>query len=276
MLEQYIAGLDGVYGIAARRLDGGEPVLINADRRYASASLYKLLVMYRVFQKMESGTLSPGDVLTIQPGDMQDAGSDEGLSVGDRVTVERALEAMITVSSNAASFALVRAVGGWSYTMGAAQELGMPNTYLDDYAWSSPSDMFKFLELLARRQLVSPSASDRMVELMKRQQIDNRIPALLPDGVEVAHKTGELENVRNDAGIVFARQRDLPGGLHERRDHPRPGGGGGGEDVPHDLRPLRGLLTRFSALPLRLLPPETPGGGFGPPRSLPRAFPLSP
>lgn len=203
-LEQYVAGLDGIYGVAARRLEGGEPVLINADRRYPSASLYKLLVMYRVFQRMEAGDLSPGETLTIQPRDMQDAGSDEGLSPGDSITVERALEAMITVSSNAASFALVRAVGGWDYTMGAAQELGMSSTYLDDYAWSSPADMLGFLELLARRQLVNPSASDRMVDLMKRQQIDNRIPALLPESVEVAHKTGELGDVRNDAGIVFA------------------------------------------------------------------------
>ena len=204
VLEQHIAGLDGIYGVAARKLDGGEVVLINANRRYPSASLYKLLVMYRVFQKMDAGSLAPGDTITIHPGDMQDAGTDEGLSPGDSITVERALEAMITVSSNAASFALVRAVGGWDYAMGAARELGMPDTYLDDYAWSSPADMLRFLDLLARRQLVSPGASDRMMELMKRQQIDNRIPALLPGSVEVAHKTGELENVRNDAGIVFA------------------------------------------------------------------------
>jgi beta-lactamase class A len=41
---------------------------------------------------------------------------------------------------------------------------------------------------------------------MKRQQLNQRIPAGLPEGTVVAHKTGSLRGVRNDAGIVYAAQ----------------------------------------------------------------------
>ncbi len=39
---------------------------------------------------------------------------------------------------------------------------------------------------------------------MKRQTLNSRIPAGVPDGVDIAHKTGSLRGVRNDAGIVYA------------------------------------------------------------------------
>jgi beta-lactamase class A len=41
---------------------------------------------------------------------------------------------------------------------------------------------------------------------MKRQTLNARIPAGVPEGVTIAHKTGSLRGVRNDAGIVYAER----------------------------------------------------------------------
>ena len=53
--------------------------------------------------------------------------------------------------------------------------------------------------------LASPTASAQMLNLSDNQNVNDRIPALLPDGVSVAHKTGELPGVRDDGGIVTYR-----------------------------------------------------------------------
>lgn len=201
-LEGYVADLGGTYGVAALSLDDGRLVSINADEVFPTASMYKLLVMYRVFQQIETGDLALGDRITIHESDMAEAGYGD-FWPGASPTVEEALEAMITVSSNAAAYALTRNVGGWDEVVAAAQELGMGDTIRDDCFLSTPADMLRFFEQLADRSLVSPWASQQMIELLLRQQVNDRIPALLPEGVEVAHKTGELAQVRNDGGIVY-------------------------------------------------------------------------
>lgn len=200
-LDGYISGLGGTYGVAAINLSDGSGVFVNDETLFPTASMYKLLVMYRVFQAMENGSLSPSDTLTITDEDFA-GGADGIFSSGDTVSVGYALDAMITQSSNAAAYALTRAVGGWEVVASAADELGMYSTILDGDFFSTPTDMAHFFQLLAERTLVSPSASEQMIDLLLGQMTNDRLPALLPAVAQVAHKTGELPGVRNDGGIV--------------------------------------------------------------------------
>lgn len=201
-IGDYLSGLDASYGIAAVNLNDGRSAFVNADTGFPTASMYKLLVMYRVFQAVDGGSLSMDDQVTIQDADLAQLDSTD-LSVGDTMTVAGALGNMITVSSNASAWAITRLLGGWGQVTSAAEELGMSSTYLDgqDF-WSTPGDMAHFFRLLAERSLVSDAASGQMIDLLLQQADNDRIPALLPDGVQVAHKTGELDGVRNDGGII--------------------------------------------------------------------------
>ncbi|MBI2983965.1 MAG: serine hydrolase, partial [Chloroflexi bacterium] len=56
---------------------------------------------------------------------------------------------------------------------------------------------------IAERRLISGAASDRMLGRLERQEVTGRADALLPDGVRVAHKTGDLVGLAHDAAIVF-------------------------------------------------------------------------
>ncbi len=201
-LEAYVDGLDASYGVAVVNLTDGRSVFINDTDSFPTASLYKLLVMYRVFQSVDNGDLSLDDQLTIQPDDLRAGDPDVAFAAGDTTTIGYALDRMITVSSNAAAYALVRAVGGWYRVITAADALGMSDTVFTDDFWSTPNDIAHFLHLLASHSLVSPSASDQMMDLLLNQQVSDRIPSLLPADATVAHKTGELPGVRHDAGIV--------------------------------------------------------------------------
>ncbi|MHB0869229.1 MAG: serine hydrolase [Chloroflexota bacterium] len=203
-LADYVAGLGGSYGVAAVSLEDGSAAFVDADTIFPTASMYKLLVMYRVFQQLEAGAMSLSDPLPILPDDMiMEGESGEGFWPGDVPSVGEALHGMIAVSSNTAAYALTRAVGGWPAVTSAADEVGMYSTFAaEGEFWSTPADLLTFFQLLADLSLVSADASEQMIDLLLAQQSNDRIPALLPEGVEVAHKTGELQGVRNDGGIV--------------------------------------------------------------------------
>lgn len=83
---------------------------------------------------------------------------------------------------------------GWSDVEGSGADL------------TSPHDMARLCELIEQGVGLSTEAREGVIDTMKRQQYNQRIPAGLPEGIVVAHKTGSLRGVRNDAGIVYAGQ----------------------------------------------------------------------
>ena len=80
------------------------------------------------------------------------------------------------------------------------------NEYGDNY--TSVNDCGRFLREIYQinagtAQEITLSHADAMYGLLKMQERRNKIPANLPEGVSVANKTGELDNVENDAGIIY-------------------------------------------------------------------------
>ncbi len=68
---------------------------------------------------------------------------------------------------------------------------------------TSPREMITMLEMLASDGRLSPQVRAQALDFMRRQQIRDRLPFHLPPGTEMAHKTGSIGGVRNDAGILF-------------------------------------------------------------------------
>ena len=202
-------GLGGIFGIAVKDLGSGMTVYHNETFPFQAASLFKLPVMYEVFKARESGLLTFREELTIGP---EDAAMDLGSlawPVGTRITVGTALERMITLSDNSSAFMLIRRVGTWRVNEDAL-ELGMNQTYIrgDDLS-TSALDMLRLLESIATGQAVDADSSAEMVQLMARQQVRNRIPALLPPEVTVANKTGNWEAAVHDVAIVYTPRATL-------------------------------------------------------------------
>lgn len=84
----------------------------------------------------------------------------------------------------------------------------------DGAAWSdvegsgndltTPREMTRLCEAIEQGVGLSEAAREGVIDIMKRQKSTERIPAGLPEKVVVAHKTGSIKGVRNDAGIVYA------------------------------------------------------------------------
>ena len=73
---------------------------------------------------------------------------------------------------------------------------------------SLPGDMVKLLSLMYEGKLLGYDSDRRMLDIMLQCQTNARIPAKLPEDVTVAHKTGSIDHVANDSGIVFTANGD--------------------------------------------------------------------
>ena len=178
----------------------------NPDEQIITASLYKLAVLMEAERRVETGELHYSDIITIQPEDVTEDGSFE--EVGAELTLDEALEAMITISDNGSALALWRILGGSNIDATLIRE-GMADFHVaydeseDNVA--TPRAIGTFFTLLAKKELISIPASERMLARLERQEISDRLPASLPDGVLIAHKTGNLVGLAHDAGIIFTK-----------------------------------------------------------------------
>ena len=202
-IRRHLNAAEGAYGVAVLNIKDGRTVMVNADTAFPIASMYKLLVAYRVLADVETGQLKMTDSVTITEEDRGFLDDLDDLAAGEQLTVADALHAMITRSDNSAAWALVRTVGGWDRVHAVAAETGMAVTTVDEQFWLRPAELLAFYYKLIGGSLLSRPAAETMLSLLLQQRINDRIPALLPPGTPVAHKTGELEDIRTDGGIVF-------------------------------------------------------------------------
>ena len=177
----------------------------SADEPIITASLYKLAVLAEAERRVDAGQLHYGDTITIEDEDITTDGSFE--AAGTALTLDEALEAMITISDNGAALALWHILGAANINA-TVRAAGITDFHVfmawgEDDNIATPRAIGTLLTLLAKRELISPAASDRMLARLERQQINDRLPAGLPQGVVVAHKTGNLPGLTHDAGIIF-------------------------------------------------------------------------
>jgi beta-lactamase class A len=215
-------------GVAFRTLDGKIEWFSRADDVFHAASTMKIPVMIELFHQVREGKLELDELLpiknefhslvdasiyTLDPAD--DSETDLYKAVGQTRTMNQLCELMITVSSNLATNLLVEKLGvdniratvhalhadGMSVLRGVednkAYEKGMNNT-------TTARGLLILLEAIARGQAVDPDSSRQMVEILARQKFNEAIPAGLPSGTRVAHKTGELPKIHHDAAIIYA------------------------------------------------------------------------
>jgi len=153
-----------------------------------------------------------GSVYRLSEGDDSDV--EVYKHVGGTMTPRQLCEAMITVSSNLAANVLIEKLGA-KQIQSATDALGAGGMKVlrgveDDRAFekglnntTTARGLLVLLTKIARGEAASPEASRAMVEILARQRFDDGIPAKLPPGTRVAHKTGNITKIHHDAGIVY-------------------------------------------------------------------------
>lgn len=192
------------YGIVVKSLGDGRGAVINPDKVFYAASLFKVAVLYEVFHQRALGLLDFQEELLVTP---YYASFDLGtLPVGvcETISVEQALHAMTAFSDNTSAVLLQDRVG--SANVNASMEaLGLTTTrLLTEDLPTTAADMALIMEMIARGQAVNEPASQEMVNLLAGEELDNGLRAGVPEDTLVAHKTGNWSNATHDAGIVYA------------------------------------------------------------------------
>ena len=217
-----VAGAPGFRaGICARGLEGplaGRSFGVGEDRALPSASLIKVLVLAEALRQADRGMLSVDEALCVRPEDLVEYSEMvEGEKLPARVPVRRLAEGMITLSDNAATNLLIRRLGAGRIN-DLARDLRMKDTVLrremmdvearlcGEENLTSASDMAVLLGGIWCGSFLSAGARDLALDLLLGQRIASRIHVSLPPGARYAHKTGELEGVEKEAGLVL-----LPG-----------------------------------------------------------------
>jgi beta-lactamase class A len=203
-------------------------MLIQPDVEYHAASTMKVPVLIELFRQARAGRLALDDEIPVvnefhsivdgspfklDTSDASDAAVARNL--GGRMSYRALAEAMITVSSNFATNLIIERVGAsnvqaTAVAMGAtgmrvlrgvednkAFEKGLNNT-------TTARALLTLMEAIAKGEAVDQASSNEMAAILRRQTVNDRIPAGLPPGVPVAHKTGEITRIRHDAAIVYA------------------------------------------------------------------------
>jgi beta-lactamase class A len=210
-LEHLANATPGMVAVSVVDLTKGYAISINGDTNLPAASTIKVPVMVEVMRQIALGKFGFERTVSLQDGD-RDCGYGALCDArwGSKYTVWQLLWRMITVSDNTAANMLIRLVGRQNINA-TMQSLGLTQTWLGDKIHSdgdvrelrtSANDMMKLLGMMAERRLINAQASNAMIEILAGQRHNTMLPAWLPKGITVAHKTGTLHDTLNDVGIV--------------------------------------------------------------------------
>ncbi|MFO7693957.1 MAG: serine hydrolase [Vicinamibacterales bacterium] len=233
-IERLIKESGADVAVAFRTLDGpaGAPpsleLLIQPDVEFHAASTMKVPVMIELFRQARAGlakldepllvknefaSIVDGSPYALSMGDDSDA--DVYKRIGQTMTLLELCEPMITVSSNFAANLLIDRLGAPNVQrtvdgMGARGML-VRRGVEDGKAFAKGLNnsttaraLMVLMERIARLEAVDADASRQMIEILKRQRFNDAIPAGLPPGTPVAHKTGSITKIHHDAAIVYA------------------------------------------------------------------------
>src|SRR5262249_4614197 len=214
-------------GLVMLPLDGGGSVMIQPDKEVHARSTMKVPVMIELFRQAEAGRLKldeqlpiknefhsivDGSVYQLSVGDDSDA--DVYKAVGRTMSLRDLCEAMITVSSNFAANLLIERLGAENIQKTVAR-LGADGMHVlrgveDQKAFDkglndagAARGLATLMFEMGKGKAVSAKADAEMVAILKRQKSRDAIPAGLPEGTSVAHKTGNITGIHHDAAIVY-------------------------------------------------------------------------
>jgi beta-lactamase class A len=227
-INEILSELEGDFAIAYQDInDPRNQILINVDERFHAASTMKTPVLIELYKRAEAEGFSLEDSIlivnefkSIVDGSSftmevsEDSEKDLYLNLGKKTSYYHLAYEMITRSSNLATNILIDFLDAQKVTatmrdLGAdsievlrgvedikAYRQGLSNT-------TTARDLLIIFDQLSSGTLVSPEANIEMLKILKDQVYNDMISAKLPEGTEVAHKTGWITNVHHDSGIVY-------------------------------------------------------------------------
>lgn len=226
-IENRFHSLSGTFALAFYNPDNEETFVINADTIFHAASTMKTPVMIEVFKQAKEGKIQLNDSLVVrnefksivdsslyQLSPEDDSDAELYLHIGQKQTIYDLMYRMIIHSSNLATNIIIDLVGAKNVmkTIRAAgvMEMRVLRGVEDQKAYeaglnntTNARSLMILFKKISEGSMVDAASSAAMIRILEDQKHNEVIPALLPPGVKVAHKMGNITGVEHDSGIVF-------------------------------------------------------------------------
>ena len=214
-------------GIAVQDLGSTRGVSINGDTVFHAASTMKVPVLFALFREFQQGRMRPDEKMRLEnrflsivdrsPYSLNasdDSDSSVYALVGTDIALRDLATRMITHSSNLATNALIGRLDAVRITA-ITRELGATRMQVlrgveDNLAFraglnntATANDLVALFTALHRGKVANTSATRDMLAILEAQEFNDEIPAGLPPGTRVAHKTGWITATQHDAGLVY-------------------------------------------------------------------------
>jgi D-alanyl-D-alanine carboxypeptidase len=225
-IRPLIQAHEGQVAVTVKHLEKGEGFAWRADEPMPTASLIKFPVMIEAYRQAELGNIDLAKPVTLRDEDKVPGSGilTSHFSAGASFALRDSVRLMIALSDNTATNLVLDQIG-LAATAKYMEELGCPNTKIHAKVFkretsifpersrqfglgsTTAAEMLKLLELLHARKLVSAEVSEKMREHLLACDDRLKFRRLLPEGTKLAHKTGSVDDIRTDAGII-----ESPGG----------------------------------------------------------------
>jgi beta-lactamase class A len=226
-IEAAVADFKGKVWIYAKNLDTGKYFSYRGDEQVRTASTIKVPIMAEAFRQVADGKLAWTDELIVTKEKKSGGSGILGeFSDNSKIDLRTAVHLMIVLSDNTATNLVLDrvtsdAVNEYMAKLGLNDTLSMRKIGGggDSKAWlndqrnrlfglgrSSPRDMVRLLEMIENGEIVSKEASTEMIAILKRQQYKDGIGRGVSDTMQVASKSGSLDRLRSDVGIIYTRR----------------------------------------------------------------------
>lgn len=216
-----------------KNLRTGEEANRHGDVIVPSASTRKIAILMAAMRAVHDGRFSldqPVEILARYQDNK--SGTFQHLTPGFTITFQDALVMMIIVSDNTCTGAVADMLGlddinAFSQSVGMVGTThrdiippsGLPRDHDRDATnTTTPTDVGRLLDLIlqgstnasvAARLGSTPELCQLALDILSWQKLRQRLPALLPEGTKVAHKTGTGVRNNNDAGIIYRGDEPL-------------------------------------------------------------------
>lgn len=230
-VQSVINEFKGQLYFSAKALKTGAVVAYRADEEVQTASVIKVPILVELFSQAKENRLALEDVVAVtEANKVEGSGILQNLGLGLKLTLRDVAMLMITLSDNTATNMLIDKVG-IAPVNERMRRIGLKETTLykkvfkpapetapeEQKRWglgvTTPNEMLALMEKIYRKEIVDPAGCEDMIAILKAQSDHDQIPRYLVGPawvkVQVANKTGSLDQVRNDVGIVFTPDGDF-------------------------------------------------------------------
>ena len=217
-IEELIKGFNGEIGVYVKNLRTNKSIAINADTIFPTASMVKIPILIGVMDKINKGELQYHQTLTYKDSLLY-AGVDilGSFKNNEQIELSKVIMLMLTMSDNTASLWLQSLAGEGKRINEILDSLGFKNTRVNSrtpgretnrtqYGWgqTTPFEMAGLFEKIYKREVISDSASQKMIRLMGRDYWDEQAISQIPSWIFVAAKSGAVDESRSETLLVMA------------------------------------------------------------------------